>query len=75
MAGKNITSIVSDIDNIIAKLVAVQERTKQSPGIIDNGVFTRCVTNIHGTLDDMEKCFSETIPRTLDDNLENGKVF
>ena len=74
MAGKNITPVVSDIDHIIAKLVAVQERTKQSPAIIDNGVFTRCVRNIHGILNDMEKCFNETIPCALDDNLKNGKV-
>ena len=74
MAGKNITPVVSDIDHIIAKLVAVQERTRQSPAIIDNGVFTRCVSNIHGILNDMEKCFNETIPCALDDNLKNGKI-
>ena len=74
MAGKSITSIVSDIDNIVTKLIAIQERTKQSPENIDKCVFAKYVANVHGVIDDMEKCITDAMPCALDDNPRNGKV-
>ncbi len=65
-------SLVSEIDGVIAKLNAVKEKAKRGSASTDNHVITKCVENIYGLVDDMEKCLNASC--ALDDNVKNGKV-
>ena len=67
-------SLVSEIDGVIAKLNAVKEKAKRSSARIEDGDFAKCVENIYGLVDDMEKCLNERISCVLDDDVHNGKV-
>ncbi|CAB4002125.1 Werner syndrome ATP-dependent helicase-like isoform X1, partial [Paramuricea clavata] len=64
-------SLVSEIDGVIAKLNAVKEKAKRSSARIEDGVFAKCVENIYGLVDDMDKCLNERISCAFDDDVHD----
>ena len=63
-------SLESEIDGVIEKLNAIKQKAKQSTASINSDLFTKCVQNINGAVDELEKC----VPGAWNDNGQNGKV-
>ena len=68
-------SLESEIDGVIEKLNAIKQKAKQSTASINSDLFTKCVQNINGAVDELEKYVNDRISGAVNNNNgQNGKV-